>query len=146
MLCVIHISQARLTEPGKQITTLRDLLDSHDKNGPRRLNEYGQSFWNKAFSLNRYDTSSDSGYLLVQKTAPPKGLWDEYDYVLQQSERWRRLVNVDSRESEAVIDRARQHVNQLGLSSIAFHLITNLLQAGLFNYLPLPGAISNDFS
>ncbi|KAI0442192.1 hypothetical protein F4803DRAFT_551354 [Xylaria telfairii] len=109
----------------KQIALLRDLLDSRDRNSPLRLGEYGRPFWNDVFSLNRHNSFSDNSHQLAQQAAPSKGLWDEYNYVLQQSERWRRLVNVDSHESEAVIDRARQHVNQL-VYSITRHCQTQL--------------------
>ncbi|KAI0455404.1 hypothetical protein F5B21DRAFT_472191 [Xylaria acuta] len=97
----------------QEIAILRDSLDSYDKNRSLGLEEYGRSFWNEILFLNCYNTFSDNSHQLAQQMAPLKGLWDEYDYVLQHIERWRRLVNVDSHESEVVIDRARQHVNQL---------------------------------
>ncbi|KAI8949580.1 hypothetical protein F4801DRAFT_552595 [Xylaria longipes] len=97
----------------QQIAILKDSIDSYDKNHFVRLGEYGGLFWNEILFLNCYNTFSDNSHQTTQQMAPPDGLWDEYDYVLQHVERWRRLVNVDSHESEVVIDRARQHVNQL---------------------------------
>ncbi|KAI0476837.1 hypothetical protein F4859DRAFT_514168 [Xylaria cf. heliscus] len=97
----------------QQIAILRELVDSYDKNHYLRLEDYSRSSWNEVLFLNCYNTFSENSHQPTQQRAPPENLWDEYDYVLQHIERWRRLVNVDSDESEAVIDRAREHVNQL---------------------------------
>ncbi|KAI1755472.1 hypothetical protein F4782DRAFT_488664 [Xylaria castorea] len=97
----------------QQIAILRDSLNSYDKNRSLKLEEYGGLFWNEILFLNCYNAFSDNSHHLAQQVAPPQGLWDEHDYVLQHIERWRRLVNVDSHESEVIIDRAREHVNQL---------------------------------
>ncbi|KAI1742261.1 hypothetical protein F4680DRAFT_446327 [Xylaria scruposa] len=97
----------------QQITILRDSLGSYDKNHTLRLEKYDQLFWNEVLFLNCYNALSDNSHHLAQQVAPSQGLWDEYDYVLQHTERWRRLVNVDSHESEVIINRARERVNQL---------------------------------
>ncbi|TRX94553.1 hypothetical protein FHL15_004708 [Xylaria flabelliformis] len=97
----------------QQIAILRDSLSSYDKNHTLKLEKYDQLFWNDIWFLNCYNVLSDNSHHLAQQVTPSQGLWDEYDYVLQHTERWRRLVNVDSHESKVIIDRAREHVNQL---------------------------------
>ncbi|KAI0862685.1 hypothetical protein F4860DRAFT_471455 [Xylaria cubensis] len=97
----------------QQIAILRDSLSSYDKNHTVKLEKYDHFFWNEILFLNCYNALSDNSHHLAQQVAPSQGLWDEYDYVLQHTERWRRLVNVDSSESKVIIDRAREHVNQL---------------------------------
>ncbi|KAJ8131668.1 hypothetical protein O1611_g1957 [Lasiodiplodia mahajangana] len=98
----------------KQIANLKDSIDSHDKK--RYMNdEYSREFWKEVLSLNFFDEFFGRGHELASGTAST-GLWDEYDYVLQHIERWGGLINDGSPESEATINQARQHVNQLSCS------------------------------
>ncbi|KAF2972549.1 hypothetical protein GQX73_g963 [Xylaria multiplex] len=96
----------------KQIAILKKSVDSYDEKRSLRLEEYDRLFYNEILFLKGYETFFDKNYRSASRESSP---WSEYDYVLQHIERWRHLVNVDSHESEAAIDRAREHVNQLSL-------------------------------
>ncbi|TGJ87697.1 hypothetical protein E0Z10_g1075 [Xylaria hypoxylon] len=91
----------------QQIAILRQSSDSHDKNRSLRLEEYDRLFYDEILFLNCFDTLFDKNYQSAPREASP---WSEYDYVLQHIERWRHLVNVDSYEGEATINRAQEHV------------------------------------
>ncbi|KAI0542217.1 hypothetical protein GGR58DRAFT_300702 [Xylaria digitata] len=106
---VTEIKQRKLLHE-KQIAILKKSTDFHDEKRSLGLEEYERLFYNEILFLKGYETFFDKNY----KSAPREGSpWSEYDYVLQHIERWTHLVNVDSHESEATIDRAREHVNQL---------------------------------
>ncbi|KAI1154263.1 hypothetical protein F4825DRAFT_199094 [Nemania diffusa] len=98
----------------QQIASLRNSIDSHEKKRFQKLEEYSKDFQKEVLSLNCFDTFFTQTSKLVPETASSsKDVWDEYDYVLQHIERWRGLVTVDLPESEATINHARRHVNQL---------------------------------
>ncbi|KAI0553011.1 hypothetical protein F4679DRAFT_533248 [Xylaria curta] len=105
--------KSRKSIHAQQIASLKNSLTSYDKNHTSKLEKYDQLFWNEILLLNCYNALSDNSHHPAQQVTSSQGLWDEYDYVLQHTERWRRLVNVDSHESEVIINRAREHVNQL---------------------------------
>ncbi|KAI1195573.1 hypothetical protein F5X97DRAFT_307708, partial [Nemania serpens] len=119
----------------QQIASLRDSFDSHDKDRYRKLEKYNTPFWNDVLFLNCFDTLVDERSALSPGGAASKDIWDEYDYVLQHIDRWRRLVDVDSHEGEDTIKHARQHVSQL------VYLITHHCQVKLSAvfYESLPG-------
>ncbi|KAI0118741.1 hypothetical protein GGR51DRAFT_497472 [Nemania sp. FL0031] len=108
----------------KQIATLKDSLDSYDKK--RYINgEYSETFWKEVLFLNCFNTFLGRGHESASGTVPPAGFWDEYDHALQHIERWGSLIDAGSPESEATINEARQHVNQL------VYLITHQCQVNL---------------
>lgn len=65
---------------------------------------------NDALSLNCSDVFDRSG------PGSRGALWDEHDSALEHIQRWRHLVTVNSDGGEAIIEQARQHVNQLSHS------------------------------
>lgn len=96
---------------------MKKKFDSYDESCFLRLEEYNTSFWSEALFLNCRESFFD-------KSHPPlsaeTSLWNEYDYVLQHIERWRRLVNShSSHEGEAIVDHARQLVSGLSRPFIA---------------------------
>lgn len=118
---MVLIPPRRVTNKSwEQIASLRNSIDSHEKKRFQKLEEYSKDFQKEVLSLNCFDTFFTQTSKLVPETASSsKDVWDEYDYVLQHIERWRGLVTVDLPESEATINHARRHVNQLSCHSSA---------------------------
>ncbi|GAP87786.1 putative vacuolar H+ Ca2+ [Rosellinia necatrix] len=100
----------------QQIAILREKFDYQDKNRSLKLEEYIELFRNETLFLNCYDRFLDDTYRPEPVPASPDGLWAEYDHVLQQIERWKDLIDFEEKggeATEAIINRARQHVSQL---------------------------------
>ncbi|KAI0415823.1 hypothetical protein F5X98DRAFT_345605 [Xylaria grammica] len=94
----------------QQIAILKKSSDSHDEDRSQRLDEFDRLFYNEILFLNNYETFLDKNYQPAPRETSP---WSEYDHVLQHIARWRHLVDVDSHEGEATINRAREHVSHL---------------------------------
>ncbi|KAI0905931.1 hypothetical protein F4823DRAFT_609151 [Ustulina deusta] len=106
-----NATKLRKVRHTQQIDSMKKKFDSYDESCFLRLEEYNTSFWSEALFLNCRESFFD-------KSHPPlsaeTSLWNEYDYVLQHIERWRRLVNShSSHEGEAIVDHARQLVSGL---------------------------------
>lgn len=104
----ITATKLRRSALEKEIAALRESLDSRARERSHMFDELDTSL-NDALSLNFSDMGDRSG----PETGLRGALWDEHDSALQHIQRWRHLVTVDSDGGEAIIEQARQHVNQL---------------------------------
>ncbi|KAI1310857.1 hypothetical protein F5Y03DRAFT_344178 [Xylaria venustula] len=94
----------------REIDSIKKSFETHDKNRSMKLEDYNPAFWGEVLFLRSHEFIDSS------KPAPSTGtsLWNEYDYILQHTQRWRDFIDFSSsHEGEATIDNARQLVNAL---------------------------------
>ncbi|KAK5636649.1 hypothetical protein RRF57_012361 [Xylaria bambusicola] len=108
---MINETRLRKLHHMQEIDSIKKTLDSYDEKYSSGDKEYSTTFWYKILLLNSHQPSSDKHNL------PPltdTSFWNEYDYMLQNIQRWRDLVGTDSSKAgEATINRAVQLMNGL---------------------------------
>ncbi|KAI0528031.1 hypothetical protein F5B22DRAFT_16465 [Xylaria bambusicola] len=108
---MINETRLRKLHHMQEIDSIKKTLDSYDEKYSSGHKEYNTAFWREILLLNSHNPSSDKHNL---PALTDTSFWNEYDYMLQNIQRWRDLVGTDSSKAgEATINRAAQLTNGL---------------------------------